>query len=295
MKTAHNTPRAAARAGWLACPWSPAAPDSFGAPTGAELRAQRKRQGDKAKEEAGAASDELRAELRARLAQASRLGWNRPATNCQIRAEVRRFAVGLARRLCDGASMRGRAHVRTKAEGYRRKASVPKYWGDHRPEVAAEIESELWQSIGLRMAAGLGSGMRPARAILRAMRSRLVVVSALKAGESILRRMSHRAEGENLTARADDGAPAARWQPAPEQVARLREAIRAGARNAPTAARMLALLDAILAGRPPKGDHAARAIGRMLAAAAAGGFAEPSSWRAYCGARVGGRPATVTA
>ncbi len=320
MKTAHNTlagagffrphwqtlvsiapadpapaARKAMRADWLACPWAPAAPDSFGVPTGAELRAQRKRQAEEAKEEAAGASGELRAELRARLAQASRLGWNRPATNCQIRAEVRKFSAVLARRLCDGTSMRGRAHVRTKAEGYRRKASVPKYWGDFRAQVAAEIESELWHSLGLRVAAGLGSGMRPARAILRAMRSRLVVVSALKAGESILRRMSHRSEGDDLTARADDGAPAGRWQPAPEQVARLREAIRAGARNAPTAARMLALLDSILAGRPPAGANAARTVGRMLACAEAGGFSAPSSWRAYCGARVGGRPAIVTA
>ena len=314
MKTVHNTPRellalrlatrapapiearAAARANWLASPWSPPAVVSFGVPTGAELRAQRKRQAEEAKEEAAGASDDLRAELRARLAQSSRLGWNRPATNCQIRAQVRKFAAVLARRLCDGTSMRGRAHVRTQAEGYRRKASVPKYWGDYRPEVAAEIESELWHSLGLRLAAGLGSGMRPARAILRAMRSRLVVVSALKAGESILRRMSHRAEGEDLTARADDGAPAGRWQPAPEQVDRLREAIRAGARNAPTAARMLALLNAILSGRPPAGANASHAIGRMLAAAAAGGFAEPDSWRAYSGARVSpGRPARATA
>lgn len=318
MKTAHNTlagagffrphwqtlvsiapadpapaARKAMRADWLACPWSPPAPDTFGVPTGAELRAQRKRQAEEAKEEA---AGELRAELRARLAQSSRLGWTRPATNCQIRSQVRKFSAALARRLCDGTSMRGRAHVRSSREGYRKNQSAPKWWGDYRPEVAAEIESELWHSLGLRLAAGLGSGMRPARAILRAMRSRLVVVSALKAGESILRRMSHRAEGEDLTSRADTAAPAGRWQPAPEQVARLREAIRAGARNAPTAARMLALLDSILSGRPPAGANASHAIGRMLAAAAAGGFAEPDSWRAYSGSRVSpGRPAIATA
>ena len=292
QKYAHLT----GRSDWLGSPLLPlSSGTSYGVPTGPELRAQRERQVASAKTMAAGASQDFRDDLRARFNRAARLGWTRPATNCQIRAEVRKFAAGLARRLCDGTSMRGRAHIRTKAEGYRRKASVPKYWGEHRPEVAAEIESELWHSLGLRLAAGLGSGMRPERAILRAMRSRLVVVSALKAGESILRRMSHRAEGEDLTARADAAAPAGRWQPAAGQVDRLREAIRAGARNAPTAARMLALLDAILSGRPPSGANASHRIGRMLSAAAAGGYAATNSWRAYSGARLSpGRPALAT-
>ena len=74
--------RAEIRADWLACPWAPAAPESFGVPSGAELRAQRARQAEQEAERAAGASAELRAELRARLAQAARLGWNRPATNC---------------------------------------------------------------------------------------------------------------------------------------------------------------------------------------------------------------------
>ena len=293
------------RADWRACPLiQEASASSYGVPTGAELRAQRKRQAEEAKEEAAGASAELRAELRARLAQASRLGWNRPATNCQIRAEVRRFAVALARRLCDGASMRGRAHVRSSREGYRKNQSAPKWWGDFRAQCADEIEAALWHHAGVMLARyGMPQlpGERPGRepiAILRAVRSRFVVIHSLRAGERILRRMSHRTNdeaGEALAGRADEGAAPERWQPAPEQIARLREAIRAGARNSPTAARMLALLDAILAGRPPAGANAARAVGRMLAAATAGGYSAPSSWRAYCGARVGGRPAVATA
>lgn len=301
-KYAHMT----GRADWLCSPLLPlASGTSYGIPTGAALRAQRNRQAEEAKEEAAGASGDLRAELRARLAQAVRLGWTRPATNCQIRAQVRKFAAVLARRLCDGASMRGRAHVRSAREGYRRNESAPKWWGDFRAQVADEIEAALWHHAGVMLARygmPILPGERPGRepiAILRAVRSRFVVIHSLRAGERILRRMSHRINdeaGEALAGRPDEGAVPARWQPAPEQVNRLREAIRAGARNAPTAARMLALLDSILSGRPPAGANASHAIGRMLAAAAAGGFAEPRSWRAYSGARVSpGRPPRATA
>lgn len=292
----------AARADWRACPLTrEASASSYGIPTGAELRAQRARQAEREAERLKCATDEARAFVRECARRAARDGIG--AGPDPIAKEVRRFAIGLARRLCDGASMRGRAHVRTSREGYRRKATAPKWWGDFRAQVADEIEAALWHHSGVMLARyGMPTlpGERPGReqiAILRAVRSRFVVIHSLRAGERILRRMSHRNEeaAETLALRADEGAPVARWQPAAEQVARLRESIRAGARNAPTAARMLALLDAILSGRTPAGDHAARAVGRMLAAATAGGYSAPSSWRAYCGARVGGRPATVTA
>lgn len=293
------------RADWLASPLTPIASGyTYGIPTGAALRAQRLRQAETESDRLKCATDEARAFVRegARRAARDGIGAGRGA----LADTVAKFSRGLARRLCDGASMRGHAHLRTNREGYRKSNTVAKYWGDMQRQCASEIESALWFHSGVLLSRyGMPSltGERPGReeiAILRAIRSRFVVIHSLRDGERILRRMSHRTEEaeafENLALRPDEGAVPARWQPEAEAVNRLREAIQAGARNAPTAARMLALLDSILSGRPPAGANASHAIGRMLAAAAAGGFAEPDSWRAYSGARISpGRPALVTA
>ena len=220
----------------------------------------------------------------------------------EVSKEVKRFALGLARRLCDGASMRGRASVRTAREGYRKSGSVPKWWGEYKAQVADEVESALWQHAGQMLArAGLSGPNVSAEKILRAVRSRWTTVRSLRAGERILRRMSHRdadAE-ETLAAKADAPILAQRWQPAADQVSTVREAIKRGARNAPAAARFLALLDAILSGKKLGGGDSARQVSRMLQSAAKGwdlSLGEcPSAWRAWIGVGSGGRPATVTA
>jgi hypothetical protein len=290
------------RADWLCSPLlSLDSGDTYGIATGPALRDQRKRQAAADAARAAGASQDFRDELRARLQQAARLGWTRPPTCCAVREEVGKLARGLARRLCDGSSLRGRAHLRSAREAYRRNESATKWWGDLRAQCAAEIESALWQHAGQLLArAGVSGPSVADSSILRAVRSRWAVVRSLRAGERILRRMAHRTDAEDtLSARADEGAPAARWQPEPGQVERLREAIRAGARNAPTAARMLALLDSILSGRLPSGKNAAATIGRMLTVAAAGwpesAGPAPAAWRAWVGVGRAGRPAKASA
>lgn len=294
-----STPEARllARSRWLACPVpSPNFPDD--PPSGDRLRAQRKRQQAESEKCAAGASEDLRAELRKITTRAAR---NAPRHGpCELEKEFSRFSANLAWRLCNGASMRGRASIRTKREGYRQSGSVPKWWGDMAGQVASEIESALWEKVGVfldrysrlyRVSASADS------LILQAMRRKVVVVYSLRAGERILRRMSHReADAETTLARlADSPATESRWLPLAERVGELRAAIVRGARNAPTAQRFIALFDSIMSGKIPTGSHASHSIGRMLSAAAAGGFAEPQSWRAYSGARLSpGRPATAT-